>query len=409
MTQPLPVRVRPNTLDDVIGQEHITNYLKQNKTERGFILYGKSGIGKTTIAKCYANDLKRDFLELNASNLNKKSLQDAINAEETVVFIDEIHRLDKVKTDLLLEATEYGRILLIGATTENPHFQLRPALLSRLTVFQLNPLTEDQIKQVLSRAFKVDEHLKKLKVKFDDKAFDLLARLASGDGRKSLNYLDDLTNLATPDDNGVIRVTTDLLKQVIPHHQSDGGSDSHYDLLSAFQKSIRGSDANASLYYLARLLKMGELESVCRRLTIIAYEDIGIANPEACTNTTVACKATLRIGLPEARIILAQVVVQLALSPKSNLAYKGIKTAWDAPEKPIPARLRDSHYKGAKDLNHGVGYQYPHDYPFAKLPRSEQTYLPDDLLGQSFIHFDETLTPQEEQLKGVYDFYESTH
>lgn len=392
MQQPLAYRMRPRNLDEVVGQQHlvgegqIIRRMVVAKRLSSMILYGPPGTGKTSIASAIAGTTKYAFRMLNAATDTKKDLQ--IVAEEAkmsgtvILLLDEIHRLDKTKQDFLLPLLESGRIVMIGATTENPYMSIQPAIRSRTQIFQVHPLTPEDIGTAVDRALADDERgLGKYPVVLDDKARDYLTTATNGDLRSALNAL-ELATLSTPEKAGKIRLTTEVMHQSLQQRALDGDADgdAHYDLISAFQKSIRGSDVDAALHYLARLIVIGDLPSILRRLLVIAYEDIGLANPQTASRTLTAIQAAERLGLPEGRIPLANAVIDLCLAPKSNSAISAIDAAIAdvnaGKAGAIPDDLRDAHYKGAKALGHGVGYKLPHNYPGGWV---KQTYMPANL------------------------------
>ncbi|KAA9301673.1 MULTISPECIES: replication-associated recombination protein A [Aerococcus] len=401
---PLAYRMRPQKIEDILGQDHligpqqiIRRMVEANRLS-SMILYGPPGTGKTSLAHAIAGSLGIQLRQLNAATDTKKDLQQvAAEAEmsgQIILLLDEIHRLDKAKQDFLLPHLENGRIILIGATTENPYISINPAIRSRTQIFQLEPLSADHIKEGLKRALKdEDRGLGKVPVKIDDDALDHLAQAANGDIRSALNAL-ELAALSSPeDDQGNIPIDLASVENCIQKksfsHDADG--DLHYDVISAFQKSIRGSDVDAALLYAARLMEGGDLKVLCRRLLITAYEDIGLANPEACQRTQAAVDAALQVGYPEARIPLANAIIDLALSPKSNSAIKAIDAALADVRQGkaglVPKHLRDGHYAGSKALGHGQGYRYPHDYPNHWVA---QDYLPDTLRGKHYYQAGQT-------------------
>ena len=402
--QPLAYRMRPKNLDEVVGQEHLVGNKKiirrmvEAKLLSSMILYGPPGIGKTSIASAIAGSTKYAFRKLNAATDTKKDLQ--IVAEEgkmsgtVILLLDEIHRLDKTKQDFLLPLLESGNIILIGATTENPYISISPAIRSRCQIFELHRLKTTDISNAIDRALKDSKMgLGKYNVELTKEARDLLIEKGNGDLRATLNAL-ELAVLSTKkekqnqSDNKLIIDKTEIRDSIQFKSQNyDASGDGHYDLLSAFQKSIRGSDTDAALYYLGNLCESGDLVAICRRLLVIAYEDIGLANPPACSRTVNAVQAAQMVGLPEARIILSNAVIELCLSPKSNSAITAIDSAIrDIQNKhndPIPDSLKDAHYRGAQDLNHGVSYVYPHDYQGDWVA---QQYLPNNLKNVSYFN-----------------------
>lgn len=396
--KPLAFRMRPESIDEIIGQEHLVG--KGKMIERmvkarhlsSMILYGPPGIGKTSIATAIAGSTNTAFRKLNAVVNNKKDME--IVAEEAkmsgkvILILDEVHRLDKAKQDFLLPYLEDGKIILIGATTSNPYHAINPAIRSRCQIFELKPLEADDIKKALIRALSDDKKgLAKYRAEVADDALDHFASSCAGDVRSALNALELAVISSEPDDEGIIHIDLKTAEECLQKksfvHDKDG--DAHYDVLSAFQKSIRGSDVNAALHYLGRLIEAGDLISINRRLLVIAYEDIGLASPQAGARTLAAIEATERLGLPEARIPLANAVIELCLSPKSNSAYKALDAALadirSGKSGEVPDHLKDSHYKGAGKLGRGIDYKYPHDYENGWV---KQQYLPDSLKKKKY-------------------------
>ncbi|APX73072.1 replication-associated recombination protein A [Companilactobacillus allii] len=397
MQKPLAYRMRPTNIDQVVGQQHLVGPNKiirrmvNAKMLSSMILYGPPGIGKTSIASAIAGSTKYAFRKLNAATDSKKDLQ--IVAEEAkmsgtvVLLLDEIHRLDKTKQDFLLPLLERGSIILIGATTENPYINISPAIRSRVQIFELKPLEPTDLKQAVKRALEDKENgLGNYKVKLDDNALELLVNSTNGDLRSILNGL-ELSVLSTEKKDDVIHIDLQAIEESVQKKaiSADKNGDSHYDVISAFQKSIRGSDPDAALLYLARLLEAGELTTVIRRLLVCAYEDIGLANPQACSRAVQAAQVAQMVGLPEARIPLADAVIDLCLCPKSNSGMAAIDSALsdvrNGKATHIPDDLKDAHYSGAKKLGHGVNYKYPHSYPNAWV---NQQYLPDNLVNTKY-------------------------
>lgn len=400
MTQPLAYRMRPRNLSEVVGQQHlvgpgkIINRMVKAKLLRSMILYGPPGTGKTSIASAIAGSTKYALRTLNAATDTKKDLQ--IVAEEAkmsgtvILLLDEIHRLDKTKQDFLLPHLESGRIILIGATTENPYIAINPAIRSRTQIFPVYPLSPQDMQIAIERALHDQERgLGKMPLNLDDDALAQLITAANGDLRSALNGLELAAKSTDPDKSGQIHLTLSIIEECMQQKAltADKDGDAHYDVISAFQKSIRGSDADAALHYLARLLAAGDLTSIARRLIVIAYEDIGLANPPAAQRAVTAVQAAEKVGLPEARIPLANAVIELALSPKSNSAITAIDDAMKRVNKgnfgEVPDWLKDAHYQGATKLGHGVDYQYPHDFPQDWV---QQQYLPDQIKNDQYYH-----------------------
>ncbi|MFU2163329.1 replication-associated recombination protein A [Streptococcus pluranimalium] len=403
MPDNLALRMRPRNISEVIGQEHLVGEGKilrrmvEANMLSSMILYGPPGIGKTSIASAIAGTTKYAFRTFNATVDTKKRLQEI--AEEAkfsgglVLLLDEIHRLDKTKQDFLLPLLENGNIIMIGATTENPFFSVTPAIRSRVQIFELEPLDNNAIKSAIQRAISDKDRGFAFDVHLDSAALDFIATATNGDLRSAYNSL-DLAVMSTPEEpDGSRHITLDTIENSLQRSYitMDKDGDGHYDVLSALQKSIRGSDVNASLHYAARLIEAGDLPSLARRLTVIAYEDIGLANPEAQIHTVTALEAAQRIGFPEARILIANVVVDLALSPKSNSAYVAMDAALadlrTSGNLPIPRHLRDGHYTGSKELGNAKDYKYPHAYPEKWV---KQQYLPDKLKNANYFNANET-------------------
>lgn len=396
--KPLAFKMRPRTIDEIIGQQHlvgegkIIDRMVKAKQLSSMILYGPPGIGKTSIASAIAGSTKYRFKTLNAVTNNKKDIQ--IVAEEAkmsgkvILLLDEVHRLDKGKQDFLLPYLENGMITLIGATTSNPYHAINPAIRSRCQIFELKPLTIDEMKIALHRAIKDEERgLGGYSLNVTAEAIDHFASSSFGDVRSSLNALELAVLSTSPNEDGVISIDVNIAEECLQKksfsHDKDG--DAHYDVVSAFQKSIRGSDVNAALHYLGRLVEAGDLPSIARRLLVIAYEDIGLANPQAGPRTLAAVETAEKIGFPEARIPLANAIIELCLSPKSNSAITAIDLALGDIRKgksgEVPDHLKDAHYQGAKELGRGIEYKYPHSYESGWVP---QTYLPDKLKNAQY-------------------------
>lgn len=403
MPDNLALRMRPRTISEVIGQKHlvgdgkIIRRMVEANMLSSMILYGPPGIGKTSIASAIAGTTQYAFRTFNATVDTKKRLQEI--AEEAkfsgglVLLLDEIHRLDKTKQDFLLPLLENGNIIMIGATTENPFFSVTPAIRSRVQIFELEPLDNDDIKSAIQRAISDKERGFAFDVHLDGAALDFIATATNGDLRSAYNSL-ELAVMSSPEEADKSRhISLDTVENSLQRSYitMDKDGDGHYDVLSALQKSIRGSDVNASLHYAARLIEAGDLPSLARRLTVIAYEDIGLANPDAQIHTVTALEAAQRIGFPEARILIANVVIDLALSPKSNSAYLAMDAALadlrQAGHLPIPKHLRDGHYAGSKELGNAQDYKYPHAYPEKWV---KQQYLPDKLKHVNYFDANDT-------------------
>ena len=396
MEKPLAVKLRPNNIDEIIGQKHlvgengpIRNFIN-NKKIFSMILYGNPGIGKTSIANAIASSSIMKYRSLNAVTNNKKDIEIVIEEAKMndgmLLILDEIHRLNKDKQDILLPHLESGLITLIGLTTSNPYFKINPAIRSRCTIFELKPLTTDEVIDGLNNAVKSD-YLKDIKI--DEESIKYIATLSSGDLRSAYNLL-EICYYSTSDK----KIDIEIIKKINnkPVFFTDKDETGHYDLLSAFQKSIRGSSVNASLHYLARLIVMGDLDSIYRRMTVIAYEDIGLANPSVGPKVDACINACERVGLPEARIMLADMVVELALSPKSNSAHVALDKAISDIEKgeiyPIPETIR---------INSTI-YKYPHDYKGSYVT---QQYLPDNLKDKKYYKAKLT-SKYEKSLNDIY-------
>lgn len=401
---PLASRLRPKTLDEVVGQEHIIakdkllyRAIKADKIS-SVIFYGPPGTGKTTLAKVIANTTSSKFTQLNATVSGKKDMQDvvakakdelAMTGKKTILFIDEIHRFNKSQQDYLLPFVEDGTVILIGATTENPYFEVNRALISRSIVFELYPLSEENIKTLIRRAVEDEEcGMGSYNVTIDDESVDFLANIANGDARTALNAIELGVLTTDPSEDGKIHITMDVAEECIQKRalKYDKDGDNHYDTISAFIKSMRGSDPDAVVYYLAKMLAAGEsIDFIARRIMICASEDVGMANPNALVVATSAAEAVRQIGMPEARIILAEAAVYVAMSPKSNASYMAIERAIAEVENNVqarvPAHLQDAHYSGHDDLGHGVGYKYAHDFPNHWV---DQQYLPDEIKDKKF-------------------------
>lgn len=405
----LATRMRPQKIEDVIGQEHLTapdkilGRMVAAKQMSSIILYGPPGTGKTSMASALSGSLNIPFEYFNASTDDKKKLQTIAKEAEkqpVILLLDEIHRLDKPKQDFLLPYTENGQIILVGATTENPYISINPAIRSRATLLEIKSVTANAIADLLEQSLTKDSVLKDYNVNVSRDTLLFIANNTDGDVRKALNSF-ELAILSTPADQDTVTITTQVMEEILQKKVLAGDKDGseHYNLLSAFQKSIRGSDVNASLHYLARLILSGDLIGICRRLSIIAFEDIGLANPTAVTLTKNAIDVARDTGFPEARIPLAMAVVELALSPKSNNAYMALDRAIADINDPeidttIPAHLRDAHYKGADKMG-VVGYNYPHDFNAHYTP---QQYLPASLTNAFYLDTENLTTTHEHEL-----------
>ena len=400
---PLAARMRPTTLEEVVGQQHIIGEgkllyraIKADKIS-SIIFYGPPGTGKTTLAKVIANTTSSQFQQINATTSGKKDMEAVVgNAKDllvmggkkTILFIDEIHRFNKSQQDYLLPFVEDGTIILIGATTENPFFEVNQALISRSNLFQLKTLEKEEIKKLLKRAVSDEKKgLGNFKIEISEDALDFLADVSGGDARNALNAL-ELGALTTErNEDGIIYLTLDVAEECIQKRviSYDKNGDNHYDIISAFIKSMRGSDPDATVYYLAKMIYGGEdIKFIARRIMIHAAEDVGNADPMALNVAVSAALAAERIGLPEAQIILTQAALYVACAPKSNSVVKAIGAADSSVRNistTVPAHLRDAHYKGAGKLGNGIGYLYPHDFPSHYV---EQQYLPDEIKGARF-------------------------
>ena len=401
---PLASRMRPTTLDEVVGQKHIIGKdkllyraIKADKLG-SVIFYGPPGTGKTTLAKVIANTTSARFEQINATVAGKKDMEEIVKnakdaigmyGQKTILFVDEIHRFNKSQQDYLLPFVEDGTITLIGATTENPYFEVNNALLSRSRIFELKPLEKQDIRELVMRAvYDTEKGMGTYGADITDEAADFLADVANGDARAALNAVELGILTTDKSDDGKIHITIDVAAECIQKRvvRYDHDGDNHYDTISAFIKSMRGSDPDAAVYYLARMLYAGEdVKFIARRIMICASEDVGNADPNALVVAVSAAQAVERIGMPESQIILSQAAAYVATAPKSNAAYMGIakamKTVADTRTMPVPAHLQDRHYKGAEKLGHGLGYKYAHDYPNHYVT---QQYLPDGMEGIRF-------------------------
>ena len=401
---PLASRLRPKTLDQVVGQEHIIGKdkllyraIKADKIS-SIIFYGPPGTGKTTLAKVIANTTSADFMQLNATVAGKKDMEDvvakakqnmAMSGRKTILFVDEIHRFNKGQQDYLLPFVEDGTVVLIGATTENPYFEVNSALISRSIVFELHPLSVENIKTLMLRA--VNDKTDGMGIYngvIDDDAVMFLAEISNGDARTALNAVELGILTTDPAQDGKIHITLEVAQQCVQKRalKYDKSGDNHYDTISAFIKSMRGSDPDAAVYYLSRMLYAGEsVDFISRRILICAAEDVGMANPQALVVANAAAQAVHQVGMPEAQIILSEAVIYVASSPKSNSACNAIFAANEVVRSTVtakvPAHLQDAHYKGSAKLGHGIGYKYAHDYPNHYV---KQQYLPDGLEDSRF-------------------------
>lgn len=400
-TEPLASRLRPTDLDHYYGQRHIlapgSMLRRMVEADRvsSMILYGPPGTGKTSLASVIANTTEARFIQINATTAGKKDMQEAVteaqqhlaeNGMKTILFVDEIHRFNKAQQDYLLPFVENGTITLIGATTENPYFEVNRALVSRCTIFELKPVPQDEIMRALDVAMSfVNNSNQYPDTVLVPDAQGFLAEMAAGDVRKAYNALELAVLSTDAQADGKVHIDIDVAQECIRKKKIlyDKDGDGHYDTISAFIKSMRGSDPDAVLYYLARMLYAGEdIRYIARRIMIHACEDVGLADPMAIVIAEACCSAVERIGMPEAQILLSEAALYIAKAPKSNSACASIERTMQlmefASDLPIPAHLQDSHYKGAAKLGHGVGYEYPHDYPGAWV---QQQYLPDKLVG----------------------------
>lgn len=414
---PLAARMRPTTLEEFVGQEQIVGkdklLYRAIKGDRlgSLIFYGPPGTGKTTLAKIIANTTKSEFVQINATTAGIKDIKDTVTAakerlgmfgKKTILFIDEIHRFNKTQQDTLLPHVEDGTLVLIGATTENPYFEVNRALVSRSVIFSLEPLRQKDIASLLRRALADEEKgLGSYHAKMDEDALDFLSNTANGDARAALNALELAVLTTDPDDDGMIHITLSVAEDCIQRRalQYDKGRDNHYDTISAFIKSMRGSDPDAALYYLAKMIYAGEdPKFIARRVVICAAEDVGNADPHALQVAVSAMQAVNFIGMPEGRIPLAQAVTYVSCAPKSNAAYLGIDKALadvrNVQIKGVPPHLRDGHYSGSHDLGNAIGYKYAHDYPNHYV---EQQYLPDELVGT--VYYDMSNNGVERRMK----------
>ncbi len=422
---PLAARLRPAALEEIVGQEHIL--AKDKLLYRAIaadqlssvIFYGPPGTGKTTIARVIANTTKAEFTQINATVAGKKDMEAVVEkarqtkgmyGKRTILFIDEIHRFNKGQQDYLLPFVEDGTVILVGATTENPYFEVNPALISRSIIFELKALTSDDIKELIKRALGSDRGLGGYNAEIDEDALEFLADMSEGDARRALNAIELGVMTTAPSDDKKIHITMDVARECIQKRvmRYDKDGDNHYDTISAFIKSMRGSDADAVLYYLAKMIYAGEsVTFIARRIMICAAEDVGMADPNALNVAVSASLAVERVGMPEARIILAEAAVYVATAPKSNASYVGIDRAMTCVSETgnlkVPSHLMDSHYKGAARLGHGLGYLYAHDYPGHYV---NQQYLPDEIKDRKF--FEPGTNGYENKIREYFGFIHGT-
>lgn len=423
---PLASRLRPKTLDEVVGQQHIIGRdkllyraIKADKLS-SIILYGPPGTGKTTLAKVIANTTSAEFMQINATSSGKKEMEEVIAqaknnqgmyGKNTILFIDEIHRFNKGQQDYLLPFVEDGTVVFIGATTENPYFEVNGALLSRSIIFELKPLSKEDIKILILRAVADSERgMGAYRPEITDDALEFLSDVANGDARAALTAVELGVLTTDRSEDGKIHITLEVAEQCIQKRvvRYDKSGDNHYDTISAFIKSMRGSDPDAAIYYLARMLYAGEdIKFIARRIMICAAEDVSNADPMALVVATAAAQAVERIGMPESQIILSQAVTYVASAPKSNSAVCAVSDAMDAVKNtmtaPIPVHLQDGHYKSSGKLGHGVGYKYAHSYPGHYV---EQQYLPDGLTDMHFYHpsengYEKNIREYFKKMKGI--------
>lgn len=405
MAQPLADRVRPETIEEVVGQEQL---LGEGRILRKIILqgevpnmifYGPSGTGKTTVANIIAKRTGKTFYRLNATTASVSDIKDIVasldtfmTADGVLLYLDEIQHFNKKQQQSLLEFMESGKITLIASTTENPYFYVYDAVLSRSTVFEFLPIQEKDIEKALKRAAKLlcEDEYKEYDITVDEGAYEHIAFTSGGDVRKALNVLQLCFLAAVPDKKGKMRITQEMAAEATQKKvlRYDKNGDSHYDVLSAFQKSIRGSDPDAAIYYLAKILSAGDMPSACRRILVIASEDIGLAYPQAAAIANACVDSAMRLGMPEARIPLAEAVIMLATAPKSNSGIMAIDKAMDdisaKDTGTVPPHLQDSHYAGADKLGHGTEYKYPHSYPNHYI---KQQYLPDKIKNARYYEY----------------------
>lgn len=413
---PLADRIRPSSLDDVVGQKQLIGQGKllrniiENNEIPNMIFYGPSGVGKTTIANIIASKTGKTLHRLNATNASVADIKNIVSTLDSflamdgvLLYLDEIQHFNKKQQQSLLEFMENGKITLIASTTENPYFYVYNAVLSRSVVFEFLPVEPEDIKDALERAVVLlkENDYKLYNVSVEEAAINHMAHVSNGDVRKALNSLEVAFLAARPDSDGNIEITLDVAVQATQKKamRYDKDGDSHYDILSAFQKSIRGSDPDAAIHYLARLVSAGDLQSICRRLLVISAEDIGLAYPQAITIVKSCVDSALQLGFPEARIPLAEAVLLLATAPKSNSAICAVDAAMREIENvdtgDIPAHLKDSHYAGSRNLGHGTDYKYPHSYP---NHYTDQQYLPDNIKYSRYYEFGDNKTEQSAKI-----------
>ncbi len=413
---PLASRLRPTSLEEVVGQQHIIGKdkllyraIKADKLS-SLIFYGPPGTGKTTLAKVIANTTSAEFTQINATVAGKKDMEEVVKqakdnmgmyGKRTILFVDEIHRFNKGQQDYLLPFVEDGTLILIGATTENPYFEVNGALISRSNIFELHALSKEDIKVVLKRAiYDKEKGMGSYKADIDEDALEFLADIAGGDARNALNAIELGVLTTERSEDGIIHITLAVAEECIQKRvvRYDKTGDNHYDTISAFIKSLRGSDPDAAVYYLAKMLYAGEdIKFIARRMMISASEDVGNADPYALTVAVSAAQAVERIGMPEAQIILAQAATYIASAPKSNASYLSLNAAMEnvgRVKTTVPTHLQDAHYKGAAKLGHGIGYKYAHDYPEHYV---KQQYLPDEIRDEVF--YEPTDIGYEKQIK----------
>ena len=418
---PLASRLRPATLEEMVGQQHIIGKdkllyraIKADKLS-SVIFYGPPGTGKTTLARVIANTTSAEFTQINATVAGKKDMEAVVEKaketlgmyqRKTILFVDEIHRFNKGQQDYLLPFVEDGTIILIGATTENPYFEVNGALLSRSVIFELYPLSREDVRELILRAvYDEKKGMGGYGAQIDEEAVEFLADLAGGDARNALNAVELAVLTTAPSADGKIHITLDVASECIQKRvvRYDKGGDEHYDTISAFIKSMRGSDPDAAVYYLAKMLYAGEdIKFIARRIMICASEDVGNADPQALSVAVAAAQAVERVGMPEAQIILSQAVLYVATAPKSNSAVNAISAAMENVRNyktTVPAHLRDGHYQGAKKLGRSTGYQYAHDYPHHYV---RQQYLPDEILGTRF--YEPGDNGKEKEIKAWMEF-----